>query len=334
MPTNNTLIMLGLGAAALLFMNRGGSDEDEADQLAGAAMMAAGEGTSPDSPFQLYTSPSDPAFFFNQGGEMAKVATSSIPTAAAFGEDIGQYPGAESKPELEFQVESSNPPIGTSDISPTTPEFAGDGILSVAAASIWDEQAAIAEANFMPLLAVQTGGGGIKVLGSNVDISTLSSKEQFRAVNERGSVYTTTDEVLGEYVSGFNEAEYNERLAERNRINPTITSGASTDEDIGTYPGGGSKPELEFTVARSSPPGGTSDISPTTPQFAGVTDAIITPSTVWDQPQSTTFTPVPVSPLAAFFGNEGGAFGPSAIETVQSTILPEPREPAFWEFEV
>ena len=45
MPTNNTLIMMGLGLAALfLLRNRGGSQEDQAPQLAGAAMMAAGEG--------------------------------------------------------------------------------------------------------------------------------------------------------------------------------------------------------------------------------------------------------------------------------------------------
>ena len=51
MPDNNMLIMLGLGAAALWFMNRGGSQEDQVDQLAGAAMMASGEGTTPDAPF-------------------------------------------------------------------------------------------------------------------------------------------------------------------------------------------------------------------------------------------------------------------------------------------
>ena len=39
MPTNNTLIMMGLGLAALLWLNRGGSEEDQAPQLAGAAMM-------------------------------------------------------------------------------------------------------------------------------------------------------------------------------------------------------------------------------------------------------------------------------------------------------
>jgi len=57
----------------------------------------------------------------------------------------------------------------------------------------------------MPLLAIQdTGGGGVDILGSNVDISTLSSKEYFRAVNlDTGFAFTTTGSVLGEYVRGF-----------------------------------------------------------------------------------------------------------------------------------
>ena len=211
MPTNNTFILLGLGAAALWFMNRGGSQDNQAGQLTGAAMMASGEGTSPDSPFQAYSAPANPVFFFNQGGEMAQIPGTNVPRAASSGEDIGVYPGGRNVPELEFTVARSVPPAGTSDISPTTPNFAGTKEMKVTASSIWDEQRQIAEANFMPLLAIQDAagiGGGVKVFGSAEDIANLDSKEQFRAVNLESpgaitSGFTTTGEVLGEYVRGF-----------------------------------------------------------------------------------------------------------------------------------
>jgi len=207
---NNMFIMVGLGMVGLWFMNRQrGSQEDQVDQLAGAAMMASGEGTAPDAPFQAYSAPSNPSFFFNQGGQMTKVPGTNVPVAASAGEDIGVYPGGGNRPELEFEIARSMPPAGTTDISPTTPEFAGspgEG-LKVTASTVWDQQALIASANFMPLLAVQdTGGGGVDILGSNVDISTLSSKEQFRAVNlNTGFAFTTTGGVLGEYVRGFTD---------------------------------------------------------------------------------------------------------------------------------
>jgi len=206
MADNNMFIMVGLGMAGLWFMNRQrGSQEDQVDQLAGAAMMASGEGTAPDAPFQAYSAPSNPVFFFNQGGQMTKVPGTNVSIGASSDEDIGQYPGGGDRPELEFEIERSNPPAGTTDISPTTPQFAGTGAGSVTASTIWDQQALVASANFMPLLAVQdTGGGGVDILGSNVDISTLSSKEQFRAVNvDTGFAFTTTGGVLGEYVRGF-----------------------------------------------------------------------------------------------------------------------------------
>ena len=311
MPTNNTFIMLGLGAAALLFMNRGGSEEDQVDQLAGAAMMASGEGTAPDAPFQAYSAPSNPSFFFNEGGQMAKVSPESYGAA-----DKPPY----TKPELEFQVDRSNPPVGTTDISPTTPEFAGSGTFNVASAAIWDEQAAIADANFVPLLAISdTEGGGVKILGSNVDIATLSSKEQFRAVNlDTGFGFTTTGEVLGEYVRGFIDNPPPQYTPSQ------ITAKQSTDEDIGVYPGGGNRPELEFTVARSVPTDGTSDISPINPIFSGTTASVVTPAAVWDQQ----------SLLGGIFSQEGGAFGPSAVETgmtsnIKSTVRPEPSAPAW-----
>jgi hypothetical protein len=205
MPTNNTLLMMGLGVAALLWLNRGGSEEDQADQLAGAAMMAAGEGTAPDAPFQAYSAPANPVFFFNQGGQMAKVPGSNVPLGASSDEDIGIYPGGQNRPELEFKVARGPIPAGTSDISPTTPEFAGPGAGNVTPASIWDDPAQSAAANFMPMLAIQdTGGGGIEIIGANVDIATLSSKETFRAENlETGFGFHTTADVLQEYVSGF-----------------------------------------------------------------------------------------------------------------------------------
>ena len=206
MPDNNMMILMGLGAAALWFMNRGGSQEDQVDQLAGAAMMASGEGTAPDAPFQAYSAPANPVFFFNQGGQMAKVPGSNVPLGATSDEDIGIYPGGQNRPELEFTVARSVPPAGTSDISPTTPEFAGPGAAKVTPATVWDEQSQIAEANFMPLLAIQhTAGGGIDILGANTDISNLSSKEQFRAVNlDTGFAFTAqSGDVLGEYVRGF-----------------------------------------------------------------------------------------------------------------------------------
>ena len=306
MPTNETFIMLGLGAAALWFLNRGGSEEDQVDQLAGAAMMASGEGTAPDAPFQAYGAPSNPSFFFNQGGQMAKVSEKSDGAA-----DKPPY----TKPELEFQVDRSNPPVGTTDISPTTPQFAGAGTFNVASAAIWDDQAAIANANFIPLLAISnTEGGGVEILGSNVDIATLSSKEQFRAVNlDTGFGFTTTGEVLGEYVRGFIDS-----TPDPQPITANISAAQSTDEDIGVYPGGGNRGELEFTVARSFPPAGTSDITPTTPQFTGPSLTTLTASNVWDQP--------------LLFGSSGPV---KAVQTgitsnIKSTIRPEPSAVPAW----
>jgi hypothetical protein len=198
-------IIAGLGMAALWFLNRGGSEEDQVDQLAGAAMMASGEGTAPDAPFQTYSAPANPVFFFNQGGQMTKVPGTNVPLGASGDEDIGIYPGGGNPPELEFEIEKSIPPAGTSDDSPTTPEFAGTAPISITASTVWDQEALIASANFMPLLAIQdTGGGGVNILGPNVDISNLSSKEQFRAVNlDTGFAFTTTQSVLAEYVRGF-----------------------------------------------------------------------------------------------------------------------------------
>ena len=150
---------------------------------------------------------------------MTKVPGTNVPVAATSGEDIGLYPGGANKPELEFKVAPSTPPPGTSDISPTTPQFSGQPLVTpIVAASIWDEQALIASSNFMPLLAIQTGGGGVDVLGSNVDISNLSSKEYFRAGGSFRAIgvddptgditggFTTTAAVLGEYVKGFTGA--------------------------------------------------------------------------------------------------------------------------------
>jgi len=205
MPNNNMAIMVGLGLAGLWFMNRQrGSQEDQVGQLTGASMMAAGEGTAPDAPFQAYSAPANPIFFFNQGGQMTKVPGTNVPLGASSDEDIGIYPGGGNRPELEFEIAKSTPPAGTSDDSPTTPEFAGTAPVSVTASTIWDQEALIASANFMPLLAIQEVGTGINILGSNVDISNLSSKEYFRAVNlDTGFAFTTTGSVLGEYVRGF-----------------------------------------------------------------------------------------------------------------------------------
>ena len=205
MPDNNMMIMLGLGAAALWFMNRGGSQEDQVDQLAGAAMMASGEGTAPDAPFQAYSAPSQPVFFFNQGGQMAEIPGTNVPVAASSGEDIGVYPGGGNRPELEFTVARSMPPAGTSDISPTTPEFAGNAPTSITASTVWDQQALIATENMMPLIGIETTETGFwGPVQSDRDISNLSSKESFRAVNlDSGHAFTTTGEVLSEYVRGF-----------------------------------------------------------------------------------------------------------------------------------
>jgi hypothetical protein len=55
---------MGLGLAALFMLrNRGASEEVQASQLAGAAMMASGEGTAPDAPFQEYSAPANPVVF-------------------------------------------------------------------------------------------------------------------------------------------------------------------------------------------------------------------------------------------------------------------------------
>ena len=209
MPDNNTLIMLGLGAAALfLWNNRGASEDAQTGQLTGAAMMAAGEGTAPNAPFQAYSAPANPVFFFNQGGEMAQIPGTNVPKGASTDEDIGVYPGGTNRPELEFEIQSSGDAIGTTDNSPINPVFQTSQLGAVEASTIWDQQALIANSNFMPLLAIQDTsgpiGGGIDILGSNVNISNLSSKEQFRAVNlDTGFNFVTNSEVLGEYVQGF-----------------------------------------------------------------------------------------------------------------------------------
>jgi len=204
---NNMFIMVGLGMAGLWFMNRQrGSQEDQVGQLTGASMMAAGEGTAPDAPFQAYSAPSDPIFFFNEGGQMTKVPGTNVPVGASTDEDIGIYPGGRNRPELEFEISRSIPPAGTSDDSPTTPEFAGTAPLSVTASTIWDQEALIANANFMPLLAIQDVQG-ISILGSNVDIATLTSADPFRGINvTTGAVFTTTGEVLAQYTAGWQAA--------------------------------------------------------------------------------------------------------------------------------
>jgi hypothetical protein len=206
MPTNNTLIMMGLGLAALFMLrNRGGSQEDQAPQLAGAAMMASGEGTAPDAPFQQYSPPANPVFFFNTGGQMAKVPGSPVPIRSTADEDIGVYPGGNNRPELEFEVARSVPAPSSSDISPINPVFSGSDQATVTASTIYEQPQEIAEADFMPILAIQDqNGGGINILGSNVDIATLSSKEHFQAVNvDTGFSFHSTGEVLAEYVQGF-----------------------------------------------------------------------------------------------------------------------------------
>jgi hypothetical protein len=217
MAANNMAIMVGLGLAGLWFMNRQrGSQEDQVGQLTGASMMAAGEGTAPDAPFQAYSGPSDPIFFFNKGGQMTKVPGTNVPLGASTDEDIGIYPGSMGSkttpgkptyvPELAFTVEKTVPAAGTSDTSLTTPQFAGTPALSVTASTIWDQEALIANANFMPLLAIQDVQG-ISILQSNVDIATLTSTDKFRALNvTTGDVFTTTGAVLGEYTAGWQAA--------------------------------------------------------------------------------------------------------------------------------
>ena len=137
---------------------------------------------------------------------MAVLPGTNVPRGASTDEDIGIYPGGGYKPELEFQIAKSIPPAGTSDDSPTTPEFAGTAPVSVTASTIWDQEALIANANFMPLLAIQDVQG-ISILGSNVDISTLSSTDPFRGLNvTTGDVFTTTGAVLAEYTAGWQAA--------------------------------------------------------------------------------------------------------------------------------
>jgi len=235
MPDNNMMILMGLGAAALWFMNRGGSQEDQVDQLAGAAMMASGEGTTPDAPFQQYSAPASPVFYFNQGGQMAKVPGTNVPMGASSGEDIGVYPGGQNRPELEFTVERSVPPEGTSDISPTTPEFAGTAPTSITAATIWDEQALIATENLMPLIGIDTTEEGLwNPVQSNVDISNLSSKESFRAVNlDTGHAFTTNLDVMAEYVRGFAGSQ---PAAPTNAV--VVSQTATFDTSIPAWAGG------------------------------------------------------------------------------------------------
>jgi len=345
MPANNMMILMGLGAAALWFMNRGGTEEDQVDQLAGASMMASGEGTAPDAPFQAYSAPGNPSWFFNAGGQMSRVPTAPLPPAVTSGEDIGRYPGpdAYNRPELEFEVARSNPPIGTTDISPTTPQFAGDGDANVIPSTVWDDQVAIATANEMPLLAVQTEGGTISVLGSNVDIATISSDQKFRAIDAgTGQIFTSDRETVAEAIlQGYftpRDDAYVPKTWQEIELESGLTArqqAAASDEDIGTYPGAANPPELEFTLDRSAPPPGTSDISPTTPQFAGTTEVDITPAAFWEGG----FVPSGIDPIAAIVSRPAApapAFFPSGIDTIASTVRPEPSTPdwavdAWWD---
>ena len=139
---------------------------------------------------------------------MAQIPGTNVPKGASTDEDIGVYPGGTNRPELEFEIQSFGDAIGTTDNSPINPVFQTSQLGAVEASTIWDQQALIANSNFMPLLAIQDTfgpiGGGIDILGSNVNISNLSSKEQFRAVNlDTGFNFVTNSEVLGEYVQGF-----------------------------------------------------------------------------------------------------------------------------------
>jgi hypothetical protein len=150
------------------------------------------------------------------------------------------------------------------------------------------------------------------VLGSNVDISTLSSDEGFRAINVgTGDVFTS------------DRATVAEAILQGYFTPPTKKPAATSDEDIGQYPAdsnplglqriftnipgiqrGAGPPELEFTVDQSNPAAGTFDISLTTPQFAGTSAVNITPATMWEEPATDWF----------------GAFGPSAVDTIKSTV--------------
>jgi hypothetical protein len=278
---NTTLLMLAAGAALLFLRNRGDSGEDQVDQLTSSAMMASGEGTAPDAPFVPLAMPSDPVFFFNQGGEMSQTPYSAVPSAARAGEDIGQHISGTNQPELEFEVEDTGVAVGTFDNTPTTPQFAGGILSGLVPSTLWDDPIAIAEANKMPLLAIQDTGsweigtGGIKILGANVDIANLSSKDLFRAVQVNpdgtpslGAIsggFTTDADTLSQYVQGFIDTPYSPQRFDQPARGSAFDPSA-VDEDRGVHPGGGDPGELEFTVARSLTIG-TSDISPTTPEF-------------------------------------------------------------------
>ena len=196
MADNNMIILMGLGMVGLWFMNRQrGSEEQQAQQLTGASMMAAGEGTSPDAPLQAVSPVANPFFFFNQAGEMNRVPGTNVPLAASSGEDIGVYPGTRLPvPELNFIIQRNPPATGTSDVSPTTPAFVGDPLNTseITSSSVWDNPRFAASANFMPTLAIQPMDQGIKILGANVDIATLKPHEGFRAFDVvTGDDFTT-----------------------------------------------------------------------------------------------------------------------------------------------
>jgi len=71
---------------------------------------------------------------------------------------------------------------------------------------------------------------------------------------------------------------------------------------------------------------GTFDISPTIPQFAGTTEADITPAAFWEGG----FVPSGIDPIAAIVSRPAApapAFFPSGIDTIASTVRPEPSTP-------
>lgn len=182
MPTNDTLILLGLGAAALWMLGRGGQSS-----LVDTASMASGMGAAPRQPAIRTLE--------------WRIPGTNVPVASSTDEDIGVYPGPVQLGALDFSIPVGPVAAGTSDNSPVKPAFQQTQQQTIVT-NAWENAQQIAAANATPLVAIRdTIGGGLE---TSTNIATLSSKEKFTAHNvDTGFTFHTSPSVLQEYVQGF-----------------------------------------------------------------------------------------------------------------------------------
>jgi hypothetical protein len=179
---NEGWLLLGLGAAALWMLGRGGQTS-----LVDTASTASGMGAAPRQPVAL------PAGI--------KIPGTNVPAASSTDEDIGVYPGVVQRGALDFAIPLGPVAAGTTDISPVKPAFQQTQPQKIVT-NAWENPDEISEANATTTVLIRdTFGGGLE---TTTNIATLSSKETFKAVNvDSGFTFHTSPGVLQEYVEGF-----------------------------------------------------------------------------------------------------------------------------------